>query len=102
MEPSLVRAVLADWRQAALSPQLKATLDFLDKLTLRPSEVGPDDAAALAAAGVTRAAAEDAIYICFLFSIMDRLADAFGFQLPGKSQLGVLARLTNLSGYRLT
>ena len=44
-------AVVADWRTAPLRPELAATLVFLEKLTLRPDQLEPADAAAARAAG---------------------------------------------------
>jgi hypothetical protein len=46
-----------------------------------PAEVGPDDVRPLLAAGLSRQAVADAVYVCFLFSIYDRLADALGWEL---------------------
>jgi hypothetical protein len=34
------------------------------------------------AAGVSRTAIEEAIYVATLFNVVDRLADAFDFELP--------------------
>ena len=45
-------AVVADWRSAPLRPELDATLVFLEKMTLRPEELGPADAEAARAGGV--------------------------------------------------
>ena len=55
---------------------------FIEKLTLDPQAVTPGDAALLRAAGISDAAVEDAVHVCALFSIYDRLADAFGFHIP--------------------
>jgi hypothetical protein len=57
-------------------------LGFLEKLTLAPAEDGPEDAAPLKAAGLEDEAVEEALYVCFLFNLMDRLADAFDFHIP--------------------
>jgi len=75
--------VLADWRAAPLDTKLRATLGFLEKLTLTPAEVRPADVAPLRAAGVSDEAIEDAIHACVLFNIYDRLADAMQWHLPG-------------------
>ena len=48
-------------------------------MTLRPGEVGPADAEAVRAAGVSDKGIEDALGVCFGFNLIDRLADAFGF-----------------------
>jgi hypothetical protein len=49
-----VRVVLEGWRSASIPKGLKATLGFLEKLTLTPGEVGPEDAQKLKRAGVRR------------------------------------------------
>jgi alkylhydroperoxidase family enzyme len=71
--------VLADWRTAPIEPPLRATLGYLEAVTLWPGEVGPADADAVRAAGVSDEAIEDALAVCFGFNLIDRLADAFGF-----------------------
>ena len=62
-------------------------LGFMEKLTLAPYAVGPEDIKAARAAGVSDAALREVIYVCFLFSTMDRLADAFGFEVAGAGEL---------------
>jgi alkylhydroperoxidase family enzyme len=94
-----VEAVLADWRTAPLDPKLKATLGFLEKLTLAPADVGPADLAPLRAAGVSDDAVEDAIYACVLFNIYDRLADALGWHLPGPDGYAASGRALMKRGY---
>jgi alkylhydroperoxidase family enzyme len=74
-----VTAALADYRTAPMSEGLRATLAFIEKLTLTPEAVTPADADAVRAAGVSDQALRDAIFACTLFCIIDRLADAFGF-----------------------
>jgi alkylhydroperoxidase family enzyme len=71
--------VLADWRTAPVDPPLRATLGFLEAVTLRPGEVGPADAEAVRAAGVSDEAIEDALTVCACFNLIDRLADSFAF-----------------------
>jgi alkylhydroperoxidase family enzyme len=70
--------VAADWRSAPISPQLRATLGFLEKMTVTPNELVPADADAVLAAGVSREALIDAIHVCALFSMIVRLADSLG------------------------
>jgi alkylhydroperoxidase family enzyme len=71
--------VLADYRSAPIDERLRAALAFLQKVTLEPEAVGPDDAAAARAAGVSTEALRDALYVCAYFNLIDRLADSFGF-----------------------
>jgi alkylhydroperoxidase family enzyme len=75
-------AVVADWRTAPLRPELAATLVFLEKLTLRPEELEPADAESVRAAGVSAGALRDAVTVCALFSMIVRLADSLGWDVP--------------------
>jgi alkylhydroperoxidase family enzyme len=81
-----VAATLRDWRTAPVDPRLRAMLGFLEKVTLHPGDVGPGDAAALGTAGVSRAAAADALYVCAYFNLIDRLADSLAFDLPSAEE----------------
>ncbi|HXM37478.1 MAG TPA: hypothetical protein VN908_02320 [Gemmatimonadales bacterium] len=95
----MVAAVLEDWRSAAVNPKLRATLGFLEKLTLHPADVRPADIAPLRAAGVSDAAVEDAIHVCALFNIYDRLADALGWYLPDQAGYAASGRNLMKRGY---
>ena len=78
--------MLNDWRGAAVGEGLRATLGFLEKLTLQPADVGTADVEPLRSAGISDQAIEDAILVCTVFNIMDRIADALDFQVaePGR------------------
>ena len=94
-------AVLADWRTAPLDPKLRATLGFLEKLTLTPADVHSADLAPLHAAGVSDDGIEDAIHACVLFNIYDRLADSMKWHLPGPDGYAASGRSLMRRGYRL-
>ena len=95
----MVQAVLDDWRTALIDEKLRATLGFLEKLTLAPGEVGPEDIQPLRAAGVSEQAIEDAIAICAYFNILDRLADAFNFYVPSAESFAPRAMTLLEHGY---
>lgn len=76
-----------DWRTAPVGEPLRATLRFLEKLTLRPDELRADDAEAVLAAGVGEDALVDAIHVAALFTMIVRLADSFGWRVPTEEQL---------------
>ena len=65
-----------------MDDRLRATLGFLEKLTLAPSELTPRDAEAVLATGVPRAALVDAIHVAALFNMIVRLADSLGWDVP--------------------
>ncbi len=99
-DDSVVRAVLADYRTAPISEKLRAMLGFLEKLTLNPAAVGPDDVAPLRAAGLTDEEIEDAINVCALFNLINRVADSLGFDEADAKGYQTGARMLLSSGYR--
>lgn len=76
---NLVDAVLVDWQTAPVDDKLKVTLGLLEKLTLEPDAVTEEDIKWVRDAGLDDGAIEEAIQICALFNIINRLADAFDF-----------------------
>ncbi|MDJ0840354.1 MAG: hypothetical protein QNK37_27840 [Acidobacteriota bacterium] len=74
--------VLNDFESSPIDNKLKAMLRFLEKTTLRPGDLSAEDAGRLREAGLSDAAVEDALGVTFVFNLIDRLADAFGFEVP--------------------
>ena len=95
----MVAAVLENWRTAPLNEKLRRTLGFLEKLTVSPSEVSPEDIESVRSVGVSDKAIEEVIHVCFLFSVMDRLADAFGFDMPSAKDFQRGGRVLYSFGY---
>ncbi len=91
-DSSLVAAALHDWRRAPVNARVRATLGLLQKLTREPGAVSSGDIEAVRAAGVSDAALEEAIQICALFNIINRLADAFDFDTSMSHRPAVVAR----------
>ncbi len=81
-DQALVEAVLDDWHTAPVSEKLRAVLSSLERLMLRPDEFSSEDVLAMRQAGASDAAIEEAIMICALFNIADRLADTFDYETP--------------------
>ena len=94
-----VSAVLSDLETAAIEEPLRATLRMLGKLT-REHTVDRDDMHALLAAGVSRQQVEDALAVGFSFNVIGRLADAFGFFVPGNKAFEAGAKYLLARGYR--
>jgi uncharacterized peroxidase-related enzyme len=78
--------VLADYTSAPIEPKLKSMLGYLEKLTLTPEDIGPDDVAPLRAVGLSDEAIADAVHVCAMFNIYDRLADALGWEVPANPE----------------
>jgi alkylhydroperoxidase family enzyme len=80
---------------------LRATLGFLEKLTLQPDALGTQDAAAVLDAGVREEALIDAIHIAALFTMIVRLADSFDWDVPLDRELAARAEARLGSSYAL-
>jgi alkylhydroperoxidase family enzyme len=93
--------VRADWRTAPVDDKLRATLGFLEKLTLRPQELTRADADAVRATGVTDDALVDAIHVAALFNMIVRLADSLGWDVPPFESFYGRAQGMLESGYAL-
>jgi uncharacterized peroxidase-related enzyme len=94
-----VSAVLSDFDSAAVQEPLRATLLMLGKLT-REHAVNVEDMRAVLAAGASRQQIEDALAVCFAFNVIGRLADAFGFSVPGPQAFEGGAKYLLARGYR--
>lgn len=94
-----VAAVLADLETAPIEEPLRATLRLLGKLT-REHAATVDDMRVVLAAGVSREQIEDALAVCFAFNTTDRLADAFGFFVPGPKAFEAGAKFLLRRGYQ--
>jgi uncharacterized peroxidase-related enzyme len=94
-----VSAALSDFETAPIEEPLRATLRMLSKLC-REHSVNGDDMRTVLAAGASREQIEDAIAVCFAFSTMTRLADAFGFFVPGPAAFEAGAKYLLSRGYR--
>jgi hypothetical protein len=90
-----------DAATAPISGQLRATLQFLRKVTREDEQVGRADVRALLAAGVSRAQIEDALAVCFAFNVITRLADTFRFHIGPQSAFEASAERLLARGYRL-
>ena len=67
---------------------------------MRERWVNADDMRAVFAAGASRQQIEDALAVCFSFNVIGRLADAFGFFVPGSKAFEAGAKYLLARGYR--
>jgi alkylhydroperoxidase family enzyme len=72
---------------------------LLQKLT-REHVVDATDMRRVLAAGVSREQIEDALAVAFAFNTTNRLADAFGFAMPGPKGFESGAKFLLARGYR--
>ncbi len=95
-------AILRDFRAVSdLAPKLRATLVFLEKMTLEPEALTDADARAVRDAGTSERELIDAIYVAGAFNIYDRLADALGWHVPQEAEAyREMAKILLRVGYR--
>jgi hypothetical protein len=97
----VTQAIFRDWRTAPIDERLRATLGFLEKLTLHPAELTREDARVVREAGVRDEALVDAIHVAALFSMIVRVADSLGFDVPPDESFHARADSMLNSGYAL-
>ena len=98
-DPQTVQAVFDNWRTAPVNEKVRVTLGFLEKLTRAPESVKTADIVALREAGVSERGIEEAIYICFIFCTINRLANAFDFELANEKSLNRVGFVLYNLGY---
>ena len=101
LEEKMVNAALDDWQTAPLEPRLKAAFAYLDKLILAPKDLGVADIIELRESGLSDRAIEEVAYVAYLFSVMDRLADTFDFDIPNENLVSNTAQFLYKHGYKL-
>ena len=92
-------AVFEDWRTAPVDEPLRAALGFIEALTLRPAEIGPETMKPLRDAGLSDRDIEDVAIVCSLFSVIVRIADTLDFEVPPDEYLEKMAGNMLKRGY---
>jgi uncharacterized peroxidase-related enzyme len=100
-DPTITVERLDNWREAGFEPRLVATLGLLEKVTLSPEKVVRSDIEKVGAAGASEAAIVDALYVCFLFNVINRMADALGYDYGSEADALKVAAILNRIEYHL-
>jgi uncharacterized peroxidase-related enzyme len=98
-DPAKTRSALEQLETAPIAEPLRATLRMLRTLT-REHTVSEDDMRAVLVAGASRAQIEDALAVGFAFNTINRLADAFEFDVPDSAAFEAGAKFLLARGYR--
>jgi uncharacterized peroxidase-related enzyme len=78
LDEKLVRALQEDYEHAPISPANRAMLDYVGKITLRATSIGPEDHARLRGHGFDDRAILQVTLIASWFNYINRVADALG------------------------
>ena len=96
----MTQAVLDDYKKAPISEAERALFALLEKLSLTPDEVTPEDIQAPEKLGISRQAIQDAVHVCVLFNIIVRIADALDFEVPTEETFDKMAGMSLKRGYK--
>jgi len=94
----LLAALLADVTTAPVAGRMKPLLQYVGKLTLSPAKITPADAEAVLAAGWEEQALHDAVAVCGLFNMMNRLVEGLGIT-AGEGYFIIAAQRLAGAGY---
>lgn len=93
-------ALLDGWREAGLGSRLDAAFELLEKRA-DPAQLRPDDFARARAVGLSDAAINDALAIGFMFDLVNRLANVFGFTTVDEPGRKKTAAILHRIGYQV-
>jgi uncharacterized peroxidase-related enzyme len=101
LDPAITIERLDNWRNAGFEPRIVATLDLLEKMTLTPASIASDDIVNLRARGISNNAIMDAMHVCFLFNLVNRLANALDYNYGTEAEALKAATILNRVQYNL-
>ncbi|WP_219420076.1 carboxymuconolactone decarboxylase family protein [Pseudonocardia nigra] len=99
MSEDLVSALLADVRSAPIEEPMKPVLELVRTLTLTPSRVTDAEVDAVYTAGWGEQALHDAVSVCALFNLMNRLVEGLGISAGADYFRTASRRLAGEGGY---
>jgi len=101
VDEDTLRAALGDDPEASgLAPDLRATLEFVEKLTLSPTDLASADVERAVTAGASAQDLRDAVEVCAALNVINRVADALEFAPQDERSLSGSAKLLTTRGYR--
>ena len=94
-------AMLEHWRDTPLDPRMRAAFELLEKRAAGPASLLPEDFATARANGLSDDAIAEVLYIAFLFDVVNRLANVFGFTTVDEPGRRKTAAILHRIGYRV-
>lgn len=94
-------AALDGWREGGFPPRMMAAFALLEALARDPDADPAQAIVAARTAGLTDALIEDALAVAFVFNLVNRLADAFGYSWGDEHRRLAEARALHRLGYKV-
>src|SRR3954449_1879248 len=101
VEEQLVAALVDDLATAPVEDRIRPVLGLVRTLTLTPAKVRDAEVAAVYAAGWDEQALHDAVSVCGLFNLMNRLVEGLGITATPEQHRAAAERLGAPAGYAL-
>ena len=100
IDTTLFEGLIGDLESSAVDARIKPVLAYVRKLTLTPARMTSADAKAVFHAGWDEQALFDAVSVCALFNLMNRIVEGTGIRLDplDMSEDDRKARMARLSG----
>jgi uncharacterized peroxidase-related enzyme len=80
IDAQVLATMMSNLESVSIDLRMRPILSFVQKLTLSPSRMTPADAEAVFVAGWNDQALYDAVAICGLFNLMNRLVNGLGIE----------------------
>lgn len=94
-------ALIDGWRDASFESRIRGAFELLEKRATDPSRLTPADRELARAAGLSDAAIDDALSLGFMFDLVNRLANVFGFSTVDEAGRKKSAAVLHRMGYRV-
>jgi len=101
IEEQLVAALVDDLATAPVEERMRPVLALARTVTLIPAKVGDAEVAAVYADGWDERALHDAVSVCGLFNMMNRLVEGLGITATPEQHRAAAERLAGSAGYVL-
>jgi uncharacterized peroxidase-related enzyme len=93
--------MLDRWREKQIDPRMRAAFELLEKRASDPAALRSEDFTGLRAAGVSEAGILDVLHVAFVFDLINRLANVFGFSSNDDAGRRSTAAMLHRLGYRV-
>ncbi len=101
MDAALFEDLMTDIDRSRIDEKLKTLLHYVKKLTLTPSRVAQADADAVTSAGWSEKTLSDAIAVCGLFCLINRVVDGHGIEAQPIEDSRTAAEMVKQHGYSM-
>jgi uncharacterized peroxidase-related enzyme len=101
LEPHLDQDGIRNWRTLPLEPRLAAGLGLVEAFTESPELLTVADVNRAREGGLSDSMIADALTVAFVFNLINRIANAFGFDWHGEQNAARGAAILNRTSYRV-